>query len=147
MITSNVAILWDWQNVKATTEEQVQKLLNFAQQIGTISDKTVWAHWRKENPIWEEHFDDQNFNCQNAPASKKKKNNADRKLIEHGEKNILPDPDIKVVILLSADGDFAGLVRKLKQSGKKVIVIGQVLDKISHKLCKLADSVYTLGQI
>ncbi|MBD2090945.1 NYN domain-containing protein [Microcoleus sp. FACHB-1515] len=147
MIKSNVAILWDWQNVRASAKEQIEKLISFAQTIGTVSYKNVYAHWRCEKAKWEELFDNLSFRCSNAPASKSNKNNADRKLIADCEQFIVNDPSIKTVILVSEDGDFKTLVRKLKQAGKEVIVIAQCLEKANRKLVQLASKAYRLNQL
>jgi len=146
LVTSSVAILCDWQNVRGT-QAQLQCLINFACRIGTIVLKRVYAHWRYENSQWEDLFDDLNFDCFNVPSSKKKKNNVDKKLIAHCRQQILNNSDITTVILLSGDGDFKGLVRDLKAKGKKVIVIGECLKKTNGKLIKLADEFYLLNQL
>lgn len=146
LVTSSVAILFDWQNVRAT-QDQLQCLLGFACKLGTISLKRVYAHWRRENSKYEELFDDWGFECVNVPSSKSKKNNVDKKLIAHCRQQILNNPDITTVILLSGDGDFNGLVCDLKAKGKKVIVIAKCLKNASKKLRELADEFRLLGQL
>jgi len=121
--------------------------MNFAHQIGTIAFKRVYAHWRRENSKYEELFDDWDFECFNVPSSKRKKNNADKKLIAHCKQQVLNNPDITTVILLSGDGDFKGLVRDLKAKGKNVIVIGECLQKTSRELTELADRFLLLNQL
>ena len=146
LVTSSVAILCDWQNVKGTPA-QLQCLVNFACKLGTIALKRVYAHWRREKSQWEELFDELDFECCNVPSSKQKRNNVDKKLIAHCRQQILSDPAITTVILLSGDGDFKGLVRELKAKGKKVIVIGACLKRTSTKLIKLADEFHLLRQL
>jgi len=146
LVTSSVAILCDWQNVRGT-QAQLRCLMSFACKIGTIALKRVYAHWRHENSQWEELFDELDFDCVNVPSSKQKKNNVDKKLIAHCRQQVLNNPDITTVILLSGDGDFKGLVRDLKAKGKKVIVIGECLKKTSTKLRELADEFHLLGQL
>lgn len=146
LVTSSVAILCDWQNVRGT-QAQLQCLMNFACKLGTIAFKWVYAHWRRENSKYEELFDDWGFECFNVPSSKRKRNNVDKKLIAHCRQQILNNPDITTVILLSGDGDFKGLVRDLKTKGKKVIVIAECLKKTSSKLITLADEFHLLEQL
>lgn len=146
LVLSSVAILYDWQNVRGT-QEQFCCLIAFACRRGTIAFKRVYAHWRRENSQWEEVFDDLEFECINTPSSKRKKNNADRKLIAHCRQQILPHPEITTVILLSGDGDFKGLVHDLKAQGKEVIVIAQSLKKTSSKLRQVADEFHLLQQL
>jgi len=146
LVTSSVAILCDWQNVRGT-QAQLQSLMSFACKLGTIALKRAYAHWRRENSYWEEVFDELDFDCFNVPSSKQKRNNVDNKLIADCRQEILNNPDITTVILLSGDGDFKGLVRDLKARGKKVIVIGQCLKSTNGKLIKLADEFHLLKQL
>jgi len=146
LVMSSVAILCDWQNVRGT-HAQLRCLMTFACLRGTIAFKRAYAHWRREQAQWEEVFDDLEFECINTPSSKRKKNNADHKLIAHCRQQILPRPDIKTVILLSGDGDFKGLVRDLQSKGKEVIVIAQCLKKTSRKLRQAADEFHLLQQL
>lgn len=146
LVTSSVAILCDWQNVRGT-QAQLRCLMSFACKLGTIVLKRVYAHWRREDSQWEELFDELDFDCFNVPSSKQKRNNVDKKLIAHCRQQVLNNPDITTVILLSGDGDFKGLVRDLKSKGKKVIVIGECLQKTNNKLIKLADEFHLLKQL
>lgn len=146
LVASSVAILCDWQNVRGT-QTQLRSLMSFACKIGTIALKKVYAHWRREDSQWEEIFDDLDFDCFNVPSSKQKRNNVDKKLISHCRQQILNNPKITTVILLSGDGDFQGLVRDLKAKGKKVIVIGECLKKTNGKLIRLADEFHLLNQL
>ena len=146
LVTYSVAILFDWQNVRGS-QNQLRCLMNFAREIGKIALKKVYAHWRHENSQCEELLDELGFECYNVPSSKRKKNNADKKLIAHCNEQVLNSPGITTVILLSGDGDFKGLVRDLKAKGKKVIVITECLKKTSPKLVELADEFHLLNQL
>jgi uncharacterized LabA/DUF88 family protein len=109
--------------------------------------KQAYAHWRHENSKYEELLDELDFECFNVLSSKHKRNNVDKKLIAYCRAQILSNPDITTVILLSGDGDFKGLVRDLKAAGKKVIVIAECLKKTSRKLVNLANEFYLLKQL
>lgn len=146
LVTSSVAILCDWQNVRGT-QDQLRCLMKFACRLGTVAFKKVYAHWRREHSQWEELFDELDFECFNVPSSKHKKNNVDRKLIAHCRQQVLDNSDITTVILLSGDGDFSGLVRDLRAKGKKVIVIAESLKKTSSKLVQSADEFHLLKQL
>lgn len=147
MKVNHVAILWDWQNVRASADVQLDAVVSFAQQFGAIARKLVYAHWRVEQTKWEELFEDREFECLNAIASKSRPNNADRKLIHTCQRDILKAPDIQTVILISGDGDFKSLVKQLKQAGKRVIVITRHLKRASQGLVRSADRVYELGKL
>lgn len=149
---NHVAIYWDWQNVSLKSQgksrDKVIALVEFAKKLGSVKVMNVYAHWRKETPLIEDIFDELDFKCPNAPASKAKKNNADKKLIKDCQEDISSNPDISTVILLANDGGFARLVRDdLKPKGKKVILITYSEDSISGKLKPLVDEFYTLSQI
>lgn len=146
LVASSVAILCDWQNVRGTGN-QLRCLINFACEFGTIVCKQAYAHWKHENSQHEETLDELDFECFNVPSSKHKRNNVDKQLTAHCRAQILSNPDITTVILLSGDGDFKGLVRDLKAAGKKVIVIAECWKRTSKKLVKLADEFYLLKQL
>lgn len=145
-----VAIYWDWQNVRLKSQgkfrDKVIALVEFAKKLGSVKVMNVYAHWRKETPLVEDTFDDLDFNCRNAPASKAKKNNADKKLIDDCQKDISSNPGISTVILLSKDGDFVPLVRELKAAGKKVILITNSEKNTSRDLLKEMNEGYILSQ-
>jgi uncharacterized LabA/DUF88 family protein len=54
---------------------------------------------------------------------------------------------LKVVIISSGDGDFAPLVRRLRQQGKLVIIIGVDDGSISDDLRIEADETYLVSEI
>jgi uncharacterized LabA/DUF88 family protein len=147
---NHVAIYWDWQNVRlkshGKSKDQVIALVEFAKKLGSVKVMNVYAHWRKETPLIEDIFDELGFNCPNAPASKAKKNNADKKLMDDCQKDISSNSDI-TVILLSKDGDFVKLVRELKAAGKKVILISDSEKTTNQKLKKMVNQFYTLSEI
>jgi len=143
--TSHVAIFWDWQNVKAT-EKQIRCLMMFAYDKGHVVLEQAYADWGQENKKLADLLADL-FDCINVPSSKLKKNRADFKLIGHCRQRVLRNPDISTVILLSGDGDFAGLVDELKDNGKKVIIVAHSDKRTNQKLIKLADEFNFLGQI
>lgn len=145
-LATSVAIFCDWQNVRAT-QEQLRALLAFACRLGTVVLKQVFAHWRRESIRAEQWLDALGFDCFNVPSSKHRKNAVDQKLIAHCRQQVLSNPAITTVILLSGDGDFKGLVRELKAKGKKVIVIGQYQNTTHRKLAQLADEFHLLSQL
>ncbi|KOR36029.1 MULTISPECIES: NYN domain-containing protein [Planktothricoides] len=145
-----VAIYWDWQNVHFKSQgkfrDKVIALVEFAKKLGSVKVMNVYAHWRKETPLVEDTFDDLDFKCRNVPASKAKKNNADKKLIKDCQEDISSNPHISTVILLSKDGDFVPLVRELKAAGKKVILISDSDKTTNQKLKNMVDEFYTLSK-
>lgn len=148
-MSNYVAFLWDLQNVHPSIE-QVCCVDSFAKEIGTVvrKYKFVYGHWSGSQEKWEPIFDELNFTCINAPASKAKPNHADEMMIDTGLEYILNNPTISTVILLSKDRDFVPLVQKLKAAGKKVILVTDSEEKTSRALKKMVgEFFYTLSQI
>jgi uncharacterized LabA/DUF88 family protein len=69
----------------------------------------------------------------------------DHKLIADCKLEVLNNPAINIVILISGDGDFSSLVRELKDQGKKVMIFAQ--PQASKKLISLANKSYPVSQI
>lgn len=144
---SSVAIYWDWQNTKAT-EEQIQCLMMFAYLQGNLELKKVYSDWslekdrKRQNKL---HCD--GFELISVPSYKDNPNRTDRKLIQDCRQQVLGQPNIKTVILISKDGDFTELVKNLRSYGKKVIVISQCKEQTNRELMKSADSFLTFSQI
>ncbi|MGG6295889.1 NYN domain-containing protein [Leptolyngbya sp. AN02str] len=142
-----IAIYWDWQNIKVKFEEQLQKLEQFVSSKGSIVSRVIFAHWSKEPEKWESLFDDLNYECINAIASRKKRNNADRKLISHIRRYALNDPKIHTVVLISGDGDFRQIVRELKAKNKRVILVVHDKKQANDELIKLVDECQFLSAL
>jgi uncharacterized protein (TIGR00288 family) len=137
---SQVAILWDWQNVRPFSETTPSTVKAFASLFGEIVVLNVYSDWHldksKRHIDWVRELDQQGFD---AIAVSCGPNSADKKLIDGCKRSVLHNPTIQTVILLSADGDFKNLVRDLKTHGKKVIVIARNRALIHKSLQKLAD--------
>jgi uncharacterized LabA/DUF88 family protein len=143
---SRVAIYWDFQNSRATTEEQIQSVRTFADAQGFVVTAKAYAHWGKENEKIHDLLCDV-LECIDIPSSKDHKNRADQQLIKNCNQQVRNKPHIKTVILISGDGDFTNLVKDLQKHGKKVIVISQCEKNTNLKLKEAADEFYTFSQI
>jgi uncharacterized protein (TIGR00288 family) len=143
---ANIAIFWDWQNCRAT-ESQIRYLILLAFFNGNIVFKRAYSDWKKENEKLAEILYCNGFEMPHIPSDKNKPNRTDQKLIDDCIQLIVDNPDINIVILVSADGDYKELVTKLKSQGKKVIVFAKSENSTSNKLKKVADSLYFFNQI
>lgn len=138
------SLYWDCQNVRVSSH-QAKCLLNFASDQGILVIKRAYAYWRHENQGFEKALYDHGFDCLNVPSVKN--NSVDYKLIDDCKSAVLNNPclNINTVILVSGDKDFAGLVRELRDQGKKVIIFAQ--PQVSKRLIELADEFYLVSQI
>ncbi|MCT7981822.1 NYN domain-containing protein [Laspinema sp. A4] len=141
-----VAIFCDTQNVPFQSEQQVGALLQFATEFGNPSYVKAYAGFRelKKSAIILDKF---GIECRWVQESRFHKNDADKKINADCEQYILPDPDTSTVVLVSGDGDFIPLVRKLKVRGIQVMLISRSEKNTSVRLQKIVDKVYFLDYI
>jgi hypothetical protein len=59
-----------------------------------------------------------------GPAGARAKNAADIQIAVDAMETLITHPDIGVYVLVSGDGDFTPLVRRLREFGKRVIGVG-----------------------
>ncbi|NJO43784.1 MAG: NYN domain-containing protein [Cyanobacteria bacterium CRU_2_1] len=138
----SVAIYLDWQNVRLN-QNQANKLFNLASREGILGIKKAYAYWRKEDLSRQGCLYKNGFDCLDIPLLEK--NSADHKLMADIRWQIVNDPSLKTVILVSGDGDFVQLVSEMKLRGIKVIVVAQ--SNVSQKLRKLADEFYPVHDL
>jgi len=144
---SQVAIFWDGQNCRGT-EAQVHSLCRFARQKGAIVSQKIYSDWQLEtNRKLAEMLYSSDFELISVPSFKNKPNRTDQKLIRDCKSQILNNPAITTVILLSGDGGFTPSVRDLRAQGKKVVVISGYPTHTSRKLMIAADEFYFMSQI
>jgi hypothetical protein len=137
-----VSIYGDYQNVKLSPD-QANCLVTYARTMGYLVSKKLYANWLIENKYSAQALCRLGFDCIHVPLEEK--NSVDHKLIEDCKSNVLNNPAIKIVILVSGDGDFVSLVRQLQTKGKEVIIFAQ--PQVSQKLIRLANEFYLISQI
>jgi len=143
---SQVAIFWDWQNCRFT-EEQVHLFWLFAHLMGSVVLQNVYSDWNLEtNRRLYDLLYSSGFELPTVPSYKHKPNRTDQRLIRDCAQ-ILNNPAITTVILLSGDGGFTPLVRDLRARGKKVVVISVCPTRTSEKLMIAADEFHFISQI
>jgi hypothetical protein len=109
---NRVSIYWDFENVPAP--HQAKYLMDFAQSRGDVVTNKVYSHWSRETRNSKCVLDRCGF--ERIHVLEKGTNSADRKLksdcLAELDTSWFPD----IIILVSADGGFASLVRKLQVS-------------------------------
>ncbi|MBD2693448.1 NYN domain-containing protein [Anabaena catenula] len=119
----SVAIFCDIQNVLSITKFS-HLLLEFAKSKGTVFCKNSYYNSQHPNQISiKNKLEVIGFKCVDVPDSSK--NSADKRLREDCLETVAFNPSLKIIILISGDRDFAGLIAILKAIGKKVIVLAQ----------------------
>ena len=140
------AVLWDRQNVNFPKKQPVvQTIIQWLeQQQCQIIDAVVSDDWAKAPKNIQAAFNEFSIFFQ-LQATTDKPNRADNALINYGIKHICPNPEVERGILLSSDGDFLPLVKRLKLAGKEVWVIYQTTP--NKKLIGAADRCIPFQEI
>lgn len=113
--------------------------MDFAQSRGDVVTNKVYSHWSRKTRTSEYVLDRYGF--ERIHVWEKGKNSADRKLKSDCLAELDSSWSSDIIILVSGDGGFASLVRKLQDHGKQVIVFGRV-GGTSPQLIWLADEFY-----
>jgi hypothetical protein len=140
---SLVSIYWDYQNIPK--EKQANKLLLFADSLGLVVTRKVYDNWQQKNKVYQKStFVNLGFDCVNV--SQKIKNAADFSLFFDcsGEAAISLYPH--TFIIVSGDGYGEILIPKLRDKGKKVIILA-LQDKENKNLERLANEFYFLDEL
>lgn len=137
-----LAIYWDVQNVRISPEKI--KLLNqWLNQKGQIVLKKAYAYWRKENEKLEKLIYRSGFEPINIPSARK--NAVDKKIIQDCQLETLNNPGIEIIILMTGDKDYLGLIKNLKSQGKIVIILAHHNVQITLK--NQADQFYNIDDL
>ncbi len=140
-----VSMYWDYQNIP--NAKQANNLLLFAASLGYVVTRKVYDNWQQENKSCQKRqrtFVDLGFECVNVPQ--KIKNAADFSLLFDcsGEAAISLYPH--TFIIVSGDGYGEILIPKLRDKGKKVIILA-LQDKENKNLERLANEFYFLDEL
>lgn len=142
-----VALLIDADNTKLCSTSQI---LGFAKQYGELTICRAYGDW-KQPPLssWCKKLAVLDVKLEQQARSGK--NATDYLLmIEAGE--ILGADEADVFAIVSGDGDFESLCRRIKQKGKQVIGIGnknhtsEGLQRVCHKFFFVEDIVTELAE-
>lgn len=141
---TNVAILWDIENVTPTKNSLfVDGLLEYAKQIGNISSALAIGNWTATltNNL-AVNLSEKGFELIHMPQPdekiKRKKNSSDFVLITKATEMIFQYPHVRTYIMLTGDIDFRPLLQTLKKHGKRIIVICDS-NTASEDLLEFAD--------
>lgn len=141
---SNLAILWDIENVTPSSDSMfVEGLLDYARQLGNVSSAIAIGNWT--NKIKNQlavNISGKGFELIHLPQHddkrKRHKNSSDFVLIAKATEMIFQYPHIRTYIILTGDIDFRPLLQTLKKHGKMIIVVCDS-NNASEQLLELAD--------
>lgn len=131
-----VAIYWDFENVRLESD-QTKCLIDLAESQGRLVTQNVYAHWNQTTQRFHYILERHRFQRINV---EKGRNSADLKLESDCREELSSDTSPNIFIIVSGDGGFLPLVKKLQSQEKYVIVVGR---HVSYRqLMKLADKFY-----
>lgn len=119
-----VSMYVDLQNVLDLTQKQAELLVAFAKSKGRLDCLKAYYNSQYENQVFAKNQLEY-FGCQGVDVRSKDKNSADKQLIFDCIKRVAIKPSPEIIILVSGDRDFAGLISVMLELGKKVIVLAQ----------------------
>ncbi|MEG3892352.1 NYN domain-containing protein [Microcoleus sp. AT8-B1] len=129
-----VSIFCDLQNVLDLTQKQAELLVAFAKSKGRLDCLKAYYNSQYENQLLAKNqLEYLGFQGVDVPSHK---NSADKQLIFDCIKRVAIKPSPEIIILVSGDRDFAGLISVMLELGKKVIVFAQRC-RANKKLIKL----------
>jgi NYN domain len=125
----------DLQNVLDLTQKQAELLVTFAKSKGRLDCFKAYYNSKHKNQLLaKNNLEYLGFQGVDVPSDDP--DSADKQLIFECIKRVAIKPSPEIIILVSGDRDFAGLIIVMLELGKKVIVFAQRC-RANKKLIKL----------
>ncbi|MEG5000600.1 NYN domain-containing protein [Microcoleus sp. B4-D4] len=118
-----VAILWDGQNVQLKQKE-AELLVDFAKSKGRLDCKNFYYNSQHKNQVDNKNRAEK-LGFKGIDVPDRDKNSADKQLVFDCTQLFAVKPSPAIIILVSGDRDFAGLITILIALGKTVIVFAR----------------------
>ena len=138
---SNVAILWDIENVTPSTDSLfMDGLWEYAEQLGRVVSARAYCDWSK--PAFKKlgpQLGRFHFYLVHVPRPKGQKNSADMSLVTDTLELLNYYDHVATFVLITGDSDFRPLVLALRRAGKNIHIVCD-MKKASDELLALADS-------
>ncbi|MEO0353717.1 MAG: NYN domain-containing protein [Cyanobacteria bacterium P01_A01_bin.3] len=140
---SDVAVFWDYENIKASFQggraPLAEALVNYATELGSVRTKMIYSNWRREHEKTSRFFYSLGFEPIHVDMGKA--NSVDLKLAVDSLSIAYQNPDIETFILVTGDKDFVPLVNGLKDAGKTVVLASKASTTSSHLLSSADEFV------
>lgn len=141
-MTSNVAILWDLENVTPSSSNTLflDGMSEYVESMGSVVCSYAYADWSKPGfrslgPL----LAARNFYMVHIPRARKTKNSADMQLVSDALDLLRYYDNIDTYVLITGDSDFRPLLLSLKKTGKKIHIICDI-KTAAQDLLIIADS-------
>ena len=121
--SERVAMLWDGQNVHLKQKE-AELLVDFAKSKGRLECQKFYYNSQHKNQVDNKNRL-QKLGFEGIDVPDRDKNSADKQLVFDCSKLFANKPSPEIIILVSGDRDFAGLIAILIALGKTVIVFAR----------------------
>lgn len=141
-----VSLYWDFENINKI-DKSAKLLLDFAQCRGYLVNSKVYAKasiWQQHKGKHKEFLGNMGFTC--LEVSSCAKNAVDFELVIDCIAEAHNNISTNLFILVTSDGDYETLVRKLQNMGKKVIVFHHP-DQVSQSLVQIANESYSVDKL
>ncbi len=143
-----IAIFWDYENVKVIAEginiPLAEALLSYSKSVGHPYIKRVYDDWAKTNKTIIQALYSLGF--EPIQVSMGKTNSVDVKIAVDCLDTAINNPTLKYFILITGDKDFIPVVNWLKAHQKEVTIISKP-ENVSEHLLMSADNFVSLEEI
>lgn len=135
-----VVLLIDADNVPSNQEY----ILKFSRIYGKLKKCRAYGDW-KQQPLLASYNKVRKLNIECVQVDRIEKNATDKQLLNDADK-ILDEGDTDIFIIVSGDGHFSSLCRRIKDKGRKAVGISNE-KQASRRLQKSCNSFYFIEQV
>ena len=121
---NNLALFIDFENLAHRRKLDVQRLLGDLHKRGALSIKRAYADWGRFAAHKREMLESSVELVELPAHGKRGKNSSDIRLVVDAMEAALTRPHLDTFVIISSDSDFIPLISKLREFGKRVLVMG-----------------------
>lgn len=123
-IMSNIALFIDFENVGYRRKLNLRRLIGDLQKRGSIAIKRAYADWGRFASQKRQMLECSVELTELPTHGQRGKNSSDIKLVVDAMEAALTKPYLDTFVIVSSDSDFTPLIGKLREHGKRVVVMG-----------------------
>lgn len=125
---NNIALFIDFENVGYRRKLDLRRLIGDLQKRGSLSIKRAYADWGRFASDKRKMLES-SIELVELPAhGKRGKNSSDIKLVVDAMEAALTKLHLDTFVIVSSDSDFTPLMGKLRENGKRVVLMGMKED-------------------
>lgn len=145
MTNEDVAIFWDYENVRfRNREDELQNFLDFLNEQGRVVLSRAYADWTSYSPSETDRLYRQGINLIQVPLPTK--NSIDTRIIADGMDCLSMHPNVSEFVIITGDYDFRALISYIRQQGKKVVLVGNIRS-MSQDLILMVDKWHDVSTL